>query len=178
MARAASTAVARRRAAWWARALLAGTSMVLLSACGALPASASTILYINPTSIRAGFQIEIRATCGDNANPAFVNSRAFGSVTLVPSSGVLRADVTVPSGTPSGTYNVNLECASGQKSTAKLSVINGGHPNPHVGPQTGGGEMAASLGGSLVLYGGLAAVVAGLGLWIMSMVRRRTSVRV
>jgi hypothetical protein len=160
----------------WLQVGLAGLSVILLTACGALPASAATILLLNPNSIRAGFQIEIRATCGDNTNPAFVGSAAFGSVTLVPSHGVLRENVSIPASTRSGTYTVSLECASGQQSSAKLTVINGGRPNPNHGPHTGGGEMAASTGGRLALLGGLGALVAGVGLWLLSGLRRRTPV--
>ena len=54
------------------------------------------ILLVNPSSIEAGFAVELRATCGDNVNPAFVHSTAFGSVTLVPDNGVLTRNVTVP----------------------------------------------------------------------------------
>jgi len=90
----------------WLRLCLASIAAVLFSACVALPASAATILLVNPSSIRAGFQVEIRATCGDNANPAFVRSSAFGSVTLVPSHGILEENVTIPGdkGTPITAY--------------------------------------------------------------------------
>ena len=146
-----------------------------LAACGPLsmtPANAATILFLNPSSIRAGFQIEIRATCGDNANPAFVHSPAFGSVTLVPNHGILAENVTIPRNTRGGTYNVSLDCASGQHSTAKLAVIGSGF-NPTHGPHTGGGEMASTLGAKIGLYGGGIAMLAGLGIWAVSGLRRR-----
>lgn len=160
----------------WLRLCLASIAAVLFSACVALPASAATILLVNPSSIRAGFQVEIRATCGDNANPAFVRSSAFGSVTLVPSHGILEENVTIPGNTRSGTYRVSLSCASGQSSSANLTVI-GSRVNPTHGPHTGGGEMAASTGGRLTLLGGLGALVAGVGIWVLSAIRRRSPVR-
>src|ERR1051326_3240746 len=87
-----------------ARRMIRSTFVMLaaawLAGCGPLaltPANAATILFLNPSSIRAGFTIEIRATCGDNANPAFVHSAAFGSVTLVPHLGVLAENVTIRS---------------------------------------------------------------------------------
>jgi hypothetical protein len=162
----------------WLRIILATCSTVLLTtACDPASASAAALLIVNPNSINAGFTVEVRATCGDNVNPAFVHSRAFGSVTLVPSNGVLRANVTVPKSTKSGTYTVDLSCASGQLSSAKLTVLNGGKPNPSHGPQTGGGEMAASLTGKMTLYGGLGVIVLGLGTWLLIGMRRRPSVR-
>jgi hypothetical protein len=72
---------------------------------------------------------------------------------------------------------VSLACASGEKASTKLTVVRGGAPpNPNQGPRTGGGEMAASLGGKLALYGGLGGIVVGLGIWLMLGLRRRTSV--
>src|SRR5262249_53932920 len=71
---------------------LAVVASTLLAACvpfAASPASAATILVVSPNSIRAGFSVMLRATCGDNVNPAFVSSAAFGSLTLVPSHGEL-----------------------------------------------------------------------------------------
>jgi len=163
----------------WLRITLATCATVLLSAaCIPASASAATLLLVNPSSIDAGFAVEVRATCGDNVNPAFVHSQAFGSVTLVPMNGVLKANVTIPRSTKAGTYTVNLSCASGQQSTAKLTVLGGGAaPNNNNGPHTGGGQMAAGLAGKLTLYGGLAAVVVGLGSWLLIGLRRRNAVR-
>jgi hypothetical protein len=162
----------------WLRIFLAsGATALFATACIPASANAATLLIVNPSSIRAGFTVEVRATCGDNVNPAFVHSRAFGSVTLVPANGVLRADVTVPKSTKSGTYTVDLSCASGQLSSAKLTVLDGGKPNNSRGPHTGGGEMAASLTGKVTLYGGLGVLVLGLGSWLLLGVRRRHAVR-
>lgn len=170
--------IGRRLRPWSAAAVVAAAVVAvttLLAAC-ATPASAATILILNPNSIRAGFQIEIRATCGDNANPAFVHSGAFGSVTLVPNHGILRQNVTIPRGTRAGTYNVSLDCASGQHSTSTLTVIGGGF-NPTHGPHTGSGDMASTAGARVALTGGLAALVAGIGIWVTAGIRRRRPVR-
>jgi hypothetical protein len=156
------------------RSFVVMLAVAALAGCGATAANAATILFLNPSSIRAGFQIEIRATCGDNTNPAFVHSAAFGSVTLVPNHGILRENVTIPRSTRAGTYNVNLDCASGQHSTAKLAVIGGGF-NPTHGPHTGGGEMASTTGAKIGLYGGALALLAGLGIWLAAGRRRRAA---
>src|ERR1700709_2209850 len=109
-------------------------SVLALAACVPANASGITVLSLSPSSIRAGFQIEINATCLDNLNTATVSSRAFGRLTLVPDHGLLMTEVTIPSDTVPGPYSVNLSCASGGHSSAELTVLNGSHPNPHHGP--------------------------------------------
>ena len=163
----------------WPRLALAAVAAILLASCAplaVLPASAVTVLLVSPNSIRAGFAVTVRATCGDNVNPAFVSSGAFGSVTLVPSHGLLSSSVVIPPSTRPGTYSVRLSCASGQTSSAALTVLGGVGPNPHVGPRTGGGEMASTAGAGLALFGGLGAIAAGLGIWVLSLFRRRAAV--
>jgi hypothetical protein len=153
-----------------------------LAACvlPATPASAATILLITPSSIEAGFAITVSATCGDNVNPAVVTSRVFGTVTLVPDKGKLHTSITVPANTRAGTYNVDLSCASGQTATSNFAVIHRATPantlNPTFGPATGGGEMAASTGARIAIFGGLGAVVVGIAVWIVSAVRRRPTI--
>ena len=62
-------------------------------------------------------------------------------------------------------YTVDLRCASGQRSSAELTVLDShDRPDRHHGPDTGGGEMAASTGPKLALGGGLLAIIAGVGL--------------
>lgn len=158
----------------WLRAIIAATGALwLLSSCG----TASTVLYVNPGSIRAGDDVELRATCGDNVNSAHVSSKAFGSVTLVPNHGILSDSVHIPPGTKSGQYAVNLACASGQRSTAQLAVIDGSAPDHGNGPHTGGGEMAQSASGRVALAGGLGAIGIGILLWLMAGLRRRSPSR-
>jgi hypothetical protein len=155
---------------------------------GAAPAMASTILLITPMSIEAGFSVTVSAVCDDNVDPAEVSSRAFGSVTLQPAAGKLKTTVIIPSTTAAGTYAVRLVCADGQVANSSLDVTNGGAtapaisaetvtPNTHVGPATGGGEMAASSGARLAAYGGVGAVAIGVVLWITAVRLRRSGRR-
>jgi hypothetical protein len=157
--------------------LATGSFALAAAALPASPASAATILLITPGTIEAGFAVTLSATCGDNVNPAIVTSEVFGTVTLVPDKGKLHTSITVPLTTKAGTYSVNLSCASGQTATSKFSVIRPTTPphtvNPTVGPATGGGEMAASAGARIALFGGLGAVALGIVVWIVSAVRRR-----
>jgi hypothetical protein len=170
--------------------LIAASGLVAIAATGsfalsaavlpATPASAATILLITPSTIEAGFAVTVSATCGDNVNPAVVTSKVFGTVTLVPDNGKLHTSITVPATTAPGTYNVSLSCASGQTTTSKFSVVDHLTPprtvNPHLGPATGGGGMAASGGARIAIFGGLGAVALGIGVWIVSAVRRRPTI--
>jgi len=158
----------------------ATTATVGAAVATATPAAASTILLISPSSIEPGFAITIDATCGDNVNPAVVTSNVFGTITLVPENRRLRTSVTIPRQTLPGTYTATLSCASGQVATNKFSVLNGSqpatqNPNPTIGPATGGGDMSATAGARLAMYGGLGAVGLGLLVWIFSAVRRRSA---
>ena len=121
--------------------------------------------------------VNLVATCGNNVNSAVVTSRAFGTVTLVPDHGRLKTSVTVPAGIRAGTYSVGLTCASGQVATSNLTVRHGtsSTPNPFVGPATGGGEMSASAGARLAVFGGIGAIVLGIGVWVVSAARRRST---
>jgi hypothetical protein len=161
-------------------AVAAGAFAVVAVLLPATPASAATILLITPSTIEAGFAITVSATCGDNVNPAVVTSTVFGTVTLVPDRGKLHASITVPANTRPGTYNVDLSCASGQTSTSNFAVVHRAVPantlNPTFGPATGGGEMAASTGARIAIFGGLGAVVVGIAVWIVSSVRRRPTI--
>jgi hypothetical protein len=157
-------------------ASLAGSVAIVLGL--AAPASAATILLITPSSVAPGFIVTISATCGDNANPAFVNSDVFGSITLVPDNGKLHTNVTVPSDTRPATYTVTLTCASGQVTTSKLTVLSHAPlvtPNPNVGPATGGGELGASTAARLAIVAGIVAVIAGVVFFIVSVRRRRST---
>ena len=157
-----------------------GSFALAAAALPGTPASAATILLITPSTIEAGFAVTLSATCGDNVNPAIVTSKVFGTVTLVPDKGKLHTSITVPLTTKAGTYNVTLSCASGQTTTSNFSVIRPTSPphtvNPNVGPATGGGEMAASDGARIAMFGGLGAVVLGVVVWIVSAVRRRPTI--
>ena len=83
-------------------------------------------------------------------------------------------NVTIMRNVRPGAYTVSLSCASGQHSTATLTVLGGGF-NPRHGPHTGGGEMASTTGARIGLYGGGLALVTGLGIWLASGLRRRTA---
>jgi len=146
----------------------AATGAVLLA--GAPARADSAWIELNPSTIQAGYRVEIKASCGENLNQAKVTSKAFGEVILAPKLGFLIGDVTVPDKTREGDYDVKLHCANGSTATTTLNVI--GMARPSHGPHTGGGGLAASsTGGGALVAGGLAAVAAGVGL--VALRRRR-----
>lgn len=161
-------------------------------AAAAAPAQAGGVyVQVTPSSITAGYQLTIKASCGDNTNDAEVRSAAFGAVTVHPYNGVLTAQVTVPSSQAAGGYDVTLTCRTGSSATTTLWVLNstsssGGstgetyYPSKY-GPHTGGGFLAVggqdtSTAARLWLAAGGAALVAGLGV-AMYALRRRVPAR-
>jgi hypothetical protein len=132
------------------------------------PAHAEGVFVeVNPSTIQAGFQVAIRASCGDVLNNATVHSEAFGTVTVEPANSHLVAAATVPEDKRPGGYNVKLTCPSRQTATTTLWVVN--HESPQQGPNTGGGALADN--GSTMIGAGAAAV--GLGVGLLLLMRRR-----
>jgi hypothetical protein len=130
----------------FARVLLA-TAAVLCGGASCTEAAANAAgvwIEVSPATITAGFQVSIRASCGDNANPATVKSNAFGTVTLQPVGGLLSTQVTVPPDTPKGTYDVRLTCPTGSRANTTLTVLNTATVTHQatLGPNTGGGFLA------------------------------------
>ncbi|MGH3680604.1 MAG: hypothetical protein ACRDT2_10205, partial [Natronosporangium sp.] len=161
-----------RRAALAARlafaaAVLTGLAAVATAAVGtalaapparAAAAQVDVFVEVNPSTIQAGFQVGIRASCGEDLNPASVKSGAFGELTLTPQQGsrLMLGQGTVPSTTRAGEYKVDLRCANGATATAELFVLDMAQPTR--GPKTGGGGTA---GGGLGAAGPV--LLAGAG---------------
>jgi len=162
------------------RSVLRATVIALgLAAALAVPAVAHAdgeYLRITPSTIQAGFQVEIEAYCGDNVNPATVSSDAFGVVTVNPQTNTQtgkvthRGTATIPPGTKAAAYKVNLKCPSQQSASTTLHVVN--YVVQSHGPHTGGGFLAASGTSGTPMIGAGAAVAAG-GALLFFMARRR-----
>lgn len=136
------------------------------------PAHADGVfIEVNPSTIQAGFQVGIRASCGgDELNSAKAKSDAFGTVTLNPDDKFLTGSTTIPSGKSAHGYTVKLYCPSRQTATTTLWVI--GHRTHHHGPDTGGGALADH-SSPIIISAGVVAVGAGVGLSVLAR-RRRT----
>jgi hypothetical protein len=137
----------------------------------------SEFVRVTPSTIQAGFQVEIEAFCDDTVNPATVSSAAFGTVTITPSDTdetdrVLdRGSAMVPNGTRPGPYRVMLRCPSQRTATTTLHVVSPG-PTISRGPQTGGGGLAHDNRSRLLIGAGSAAAAAGVVLLILGRRRR------
>jgi hypothetical protein len=158
-------------------------SAALLSAAGCADAvanSAGVWVEVSPSTVQAGSAVGIRASCGDDVNPATVSSEAFGTLTIQPVNGVLTSTAQVPPTAAEGTSTVTLRCHTGSKATTTLTVLGGTGAAPTMGPHTGGGFLASGDGGlnreSLVWLGlGAAALIAAATVGVRS--RRRQVAR-
>jgi hypothetical protein len=149
-------------------------------ASGEQPASAWTdgeFIRVTPSTVQAGFPIQIEAFCGDDVNPATVTSEAFGMVTInpVPDSGanrfLHRGTATIPSATKPALYRVTVRCPNQQTATTSLHVVSQA-PIVSRGPQTGGGWLAHNDHSGVLIGAGSAAVAAGAVLFLLGRRRR------
>jgi hypothetical protein len=154
------------------RASFAAAVLGLSLAAGAAPARAAAVFVeTNPSTVRTGDEVGVRASCTDNLAAATVTSDAFGSVTVEPSFGFLTATTRVPATTAPGDYPVNLRCPDGQTARSVLYVV--ARVEPSRGPATGGGGTASGPSTPMLIGGGLTAIAAGLVLAVVSVRRRR-----
>ena len=151
-------------------ALVLGVPVLFLQAVPA-QAAASVYLEINPSTVPAGDEVGLRASCDDNLKSATVSSGLFGSVTVTPQFGLLQATVRVPSSTKPGDYRIDLRCPDGKTATATLHVV--AKVEPARGPATGGGGTAPERYAPALIGGGLAIFAAGAVLGVTTLRRRR-----
>ncbi|SNT41958.1 hypothetical protein SAMN05421812_105470 [Asanoa hainanensis] len=131
-----------------------------------------TWIEVSPSTVQAGEQVQIKASCKEKVDEAKAHSKAFGEVVLVPKWGFLTGEATVPADTRKGDYEVKLTCVKSGHAETKLKVIERSRPSH--GPHTGGGGLAGSGGdGTVALVSGLATVTAGAGLALALRRRRR-----
>jgi hypothetical protein len=166
-------ALARSAAALGRAAVLAGATVMLALVTAAPAHAAEVFIEVNPSTVEAGNQIGIRASCPDNNAAAIVRSDAFGQVTVSPQYGFLTATIRVPADREARTYAVRLTCAEGSEAVVNLYVVNKNRPTQ--GPATGFGGMAGRDSGTLLIGVGLAAIIVGAGLGLITLRRRRTS---
>jgi hypothetical protein len=146
-----------------------GIPMVLLDAA---PAQAAAVFVeTNPSTVAAGDQLGVRASCDDNLKPATVTSDAFGKVPVEPSFGFLTATVRVPANTRPNDFRVRLSCPDGATAANTLHVV--ARVRPSRGPATGGGGTATGQAAPLLIGAGLAAMAGGLALAVLAVRRRR-----
>jgi hypothetical protein len=128
---------------------------------------------VNPSTVEAGLVVGIRASCPDNTRPAQVESRAFdGEVTVQPQFGFLTAAATVRTDLNAQRYRVTLDCPDTLLgASTSLEVVTDNRPSR--GPATGFGGLAGDDDSGLLLGGGMAALLAGPVLGVVTLRRRR-----
>jgi hypothetical protein len=137
------------------------------------PADAAAAIFVetNPSTLPAGDEVGLRASCDDNLKSATVSSALFGAVTVRPEFGFLTSTARVPSGTRPGDYRVDLRCPDGKTASSTLHVV--AKVVPTRGPATGGGGTAPGRHAPVLIGTGLAVLAAGAALGVMSLRRRR-----
>jgi hypothetical protein len=139
----------------------------------ASPSRSGVFVQVTPDTVQADFLIGIDASCGDdNRRSANVESAAFGKVTVRPQNGILTAAATVPADRRPDTYRVHLTCPNGRTATTTLRVLSTTRPSR--GPATGfGGTAGGDDRAWILITAGLLAIVAGTGLGVVTLRRRR-----
>ena len=150
-------------------ALVLGLPVLFVDAPAAR--AAAVFLETNPSTVPAGDEVGLRASCDDNLKAATVSSALFGSVTVAPRYGFLTATVRVGTSTRPGDYRVELRCPDGKTASTTLHVV--AKVEPARGPATGGGGTAPGRNAPVLIGGGLAVIAAGLVLGVVSLRRRR-----
>jgi hypothetical protein len=150
-------------------ALAVGLPILFLDAA---PAQAAAVFVeTNPSTVRAGDEIGVRASCTDNLTAASVTGSPFGKVTVQPRFGFLTATTRIPTTTRVGTYKIVLTCPDGKITSSSLHVV--ARVEPTRGPATGGGGTATGRSAPMLIGGGLTAIVVGVALAVASFLRRR-----
>ena len=133
--------------------------------------AAAVFVETNPSTVRAGDEVGVRASCDDNLAAATVTSDPLGEVTVSPRYGFLTATARVPRTTDAGDYEVNLRCPDGKTAQSIMHVVV--PVEPARGPATGGGGTAGGGSAPMLIGGGATAVAAGIVLGLVALRRRR-----
>ncbi|MDR7278748.1 hypothetical protein [Catenuloplanes atrovinosus] len=148
----------------------------VLGVPGPANAKADVFVEVNPSTISAGGEVSIRASCEENIVDALVRSDAFGEARVSPAYGFLTGDAEIPADTGADEYQVELTCPGGGRAIGTLRVV--ADTRPSQGPATGFGGMAGrgpDAGGLALLGGGVTALAAGAVLAALWLRRRRPS---
>ena len=133
--------------------------------------AAAVFVETNPSTVPAGDEVGVRASCDDNLKAATVSSGLFGSAEVRPQFGFLTTTVRVPAGTRAGDYQIGLRCPDGKTASTTLHVV--AKVLPSRGPATGGGGTRPGRDAPVLLAGGGVIFAAGLALGVLTLRRRR-----
>jgi hypothetical protein len=162
------------------RAAAGGAALGALVLAAPIPAHADgEYVRLTPSTVQAGFPVQIEGYCGDNVNPATIMSDAFGVMTIPPVADdrtrkfLHRGTATVPTDKPPKAYPVAMTCPSQQSASTTLHVVN--YNVPAQGPMTGGGYLAnKSLVANAYTLTGVGAMALGVLLLFVKRRKQRT----
>lgn len=152
-------------------AALAAAGFLILATPSPAGAAAAVFVETNPSTVRAGDEVGLRASCTDNLTAAVVAAEPWGSIEVKPSFGFLTATTRIGRTIQPGDYRVTLRCPDKQSATAVLHVV--ARVEPRQGPATGGGGAAPGRQAPLMIGGGAGAIAAGIALAVFAARRRR-----
>jgi hypothetical protein len=161
-----------------ARMFFVAATAVAMTVTTVLPAAAAArgaevFVEVTPSTVQAGDQVEIQASCDGNDKQANVRSDAFGRVSVSPNNGLLTGTATVPERKPAGTFDVVLTCRNNATANTTITVVTMSKATR--GPATGAGGTAGGGVSPFVLTGGLGAVAVGAGVALIVRGRRAGS---
>jgi hypothetical protein len=156
--------------------LFVAATAAAMTGTSALPAAAASrgaevFVEVTPSTVQAGDQVEIQASCDGNDRQASVRSDAFGRTSVRPDNGLLTGTATIPDRKPPDTYDVVLTCSE-NNATANTTVTVVNMSKATRGPATGAGGTAGGVVSPYVLTGGLG-VVAAAGAGVALVLRGR-----
>lgn len=111
------------RAASIAALAVIGAVAPLPPPASAARAAAAVFVELNPSTVRAGDAVSVRASCDDNLKAATVGAEPIGSVPVEPEFGFLTATARVPADHRAGDYRVTLRCPDGKTASATMHVL-------------------------------------------------------
>lgn len=161
-----------------ARTLFVAATAAAMTGTLALPAAAAArgtevFVEVTPSTVQAGEQVQIQASCDGNDRQARVRSDAFGQVSVRPDNGLLTGTATVPDRKPPNTYDVVLNCPNNVTANTTVTVVNMSKATR--GPATGAGGTADGGVSPFILTGGLGVVAVGAGVALIVRGRRAGS---
>lgn len=130
-------------------------------------ALAAADVTVNPSAVAPGGRFTLAAYCGAGAVSASVSGTTIGGpseITLNPYTdggpGAFNAELTVPSTTLPGTYQLNVTCSDGETGAGTLVVSPTGAPAGGGGSTSDGPSRALlGAGSGLLAVSGLSGVV-------------------
>jgi hypothetical protein len=150
-----------RRTIRWG-AVVAGATLAILPLLPGVALAAT--VTATPSSVAPGGAVDVTAVCTEQATSATLSGTSFGGPSQIsmfpevgtPVPGTFAVDVTIPSTTLPGTYDLSVTCSDGDSGLGTITVTPSG-TNAGEGPM--GLDTGALVGGAALLALGAAGAV-------------------